>query len=265
MNDAPALKAADVGIAMGERGTDVAREAAAIVLLDDSFASITAAIRQGRHIDDNIRIAVRFIFAVHVPVIALALVPVLMHWPVLLMPAQIVLLELIIDPACSVVFEAEPAAADLMERPPRPAGASPFARNNLALGLLQGLGLAIVLIFGCMVMVWQAWPAAAIRTAAFLALVCGLFLLVPAQRPSAPVPRTGPSNRWLSRLLLGVIAMLVLVLGLPWLRQVMGFALPGADAIGAVAMMLAATMLWLAILRRVPRLRPTSAPIRAGR
>ena len=265
VNDAPALKAADVGIAMGERGTDVAREAAAIVLLDDSFASITAAIRQGRHIDDNIRIALRFIFAVHVPVIALALVPVLMHWPVLLMPAQIVLLELIIDPACSVVFEAEPAAADLMERPPRLPGASPFARPNLALGLLQGLGLATVLVLGCLAMTSRAWPADAIRTTSFLALVSGLILLVLAQRGAVREPAGGPHNPWLSRLLLGVVVMLALVLGVPWLRQVLGFALPDGGALAAAALMLLATALWLAVLRGAARLRRTSALLRAGR
>jgi P-type Ca2+ transporter type 2C len=261
VNDAPALKAADIGIAMGERGTDVAREAAAIVLLDDSFASITAAIRQARHIEDNIRIALRFIFAVHMPVIALALVPILLHWPVLLMPAQIVLLELIIDPACSVVFEAEPAAADLMERPPRAAGASPFARPNVMLGLMQGLGLACILTLGCALLVSQAWPAASIRTAAFLALVAGLFLLVPAQR--APVPRgqSKPQNRWLWLLLGGVAFMLGAALGVPWLRQVMGFTLPDVQALAAIALMLGATVLWLTALRRVPALwgRPAAA------
>ncbi len=265
VNDAPALKAADIGIAMGERGTDVAREAAAIVLLDDSFASITAAIRQGRHIEDNVRLAVRFIFAVHVPVIALALVPVLLHWPALLMPAQIVLLELIIDPACSVVFEAEPAAADLMERPPGGARTSPLARRNLVLGMLQGAGLAAALLAGCAFMASQGWPAASMRTAAFLALAAGLFLLVPAQREPARAGARRAPNPWLWRLVLGVVLVVVALLEVQWLRGVMGFAQPDAPMLLAVAAMVAGTIAWLALARRIPSLRRTSDAARSRR
>jgi Ca2+-transporting ATPase len=264
VNDAPALRAAHVGIAMGERGTDVAREAAAIVLLDDSFASITRAIRQGRHIDTNIRTAVRFIFAIHVPVIALALVPALMHWPLLLLPAQVVLLQLIIDPACSMVFEAEPAAAGLMERPPRPPGASPFEWSNVGQGLFQGVGIAAIIMAGAAAMVAAQWPGADVRTASFLAVVGAVFLLVPANRAGGHgggVPRI--RNRWLAGLALGAVAMVALVLGLPWMRQVMGFAPASAGMAGAAALMAAATAAWLGALRRL-RLRRTDHQDRQG-
>jgi Ca2+-transporting ATPase len=247
VNDAPALKAADAGIAMGERGTDVAREAAALVLLDDSFASIATAIRQGRHVDDNIRSAVRFIFAVHMPIVALALIPALLRWPVLLLPAQIILLELIIDPACSILFEAQPADPALMRRPPRPAADSPFALRNMAYGLLQGLGLALILLSANGYMLAQGWPAAEIRTALFVSLVAGLFLLVLVHRHSVKILR----NPWLPRLATAVALLLSLVLWLPWLRGVMGFVAPSGRGVAGLLLIPGAMTLWLLALRYV--------------
>ncbi|WP_051460019.1 HAD-IC family P-type ATPase [Methylopila sp. 73B] len=148
VNDAPALRAAHIGIAMGERGADVAREAADIVLLDDRFASVVNGVRLGRRISENLRRAMTYITAIHVPIAGLSLLPILIGLPPAFFPMHVVLMELIIDPVCSIVFEAEPEAADIMERPPRPATRSLFGWQDVSRGLFQGLVVLAVTLSG---------------------------------------------------------------------------------------------------------------------
>ncbi|HWB92834.1 MAG TPA: cation-translocating P-type ATPase [Puia sp.] len=258
VNDGPALKAAHIGIAMGKKGTEIAREAADLVLTDDKLERVTEAIRQGRKIYYNLKKAVRYIFSIHIPILLVAILPVVLNWkyPNIFSPVHIIFFELIMGPTCSVFFENEPVEPGMMARPPRPQAAALFSAREIGFNFIQGGIIAagiLLLYYHCMT---KGYTLNYVRTMVFLSLMtANLFLTFTNRSYRQDLSKTMRYPNKLVPIVVGAsVLFLASIMLVPVLRALFGLELLRGQHYSVCLGTAMVVTLWFEIYKSFPKI-----------